>query len=95
MQHFKFKICFRDKIRKNSKIQSVDRPCVQKIWVQLNNNKNIENLHMQVYNVIQKPYFNSTFIFFLQDGRITNDEFKEAVQKTCVGKKYAEFPQVG
>lgn len=35
------------------------------------------------------------FLFlYLQDGRITNQEFKEAVQKTCVGKKYGEFPQV-
>lgn len=34
------------------------------------------------------------FVSNTQDGRISNDEFKEAVQKTCVGKKYEEFPQV-
>ncbi|XP_070505299.1 sarcoplasmic calcium-binding protein 1 [Chironomus tepperi] len=30
---------------------------------------------------------------FDKDGMITTDEFKEAVRKTCVGKKYAEFPK--
>lgn len=30
---------------------------------------------------------------FDKDGKITTDEFKQAVKKTCVGKKYAEFPQ--
>lgn len=30
---------------------------------------------------------------FDKDGRITTEEFKEAVRKTCVGKKYGEFPQ--
>jgi Ca2+-binding EF-hand superfamily protein len=30
---------------------------------------------------------------FDKDGMITTDEFKEAVRKTCVGKKYGEFPQ--
>lgn len=29
-----------------------------------------------------------------KDGRISTEEFKQAVQKTCVGKKYEEFPQV-
>jgi len=29
-----------------------------------------------------------------KDGKITNDEFKQAVKKTCVGKKYEEFPKV-
>ncbi|XP_014102617.2 sarcoplasmic calcium-binding protein, alpha chain [Bactrocera oleae] len=28
-----------------------------------------------------------------KDGKISNAEFKEAVRKTCVGKKYDEFPQ--
>jgi len=28
-----------------------------------------------------------------RDGKITTDEFKEAVRSTCVGKKYSEFPQ--
>lgn len=30
---------------------------------------------------------------FDKDGRITTEEFKDAVRKTCVGKKYGEFPQ--
>jgi Ca2+-binding EF-hand superfamily protein len=30
---------------------------------------------------------------FDKDGMITTDEFKEAVRKTCIGKKYGEFPQ--
>uniref|UniRef100_U5EL01 EF-hand domain-containing protein n=1 Tax=Corethrella appendiculata TaxID=1370023 RepID=U5EL01_9DIPT len=30
---------------------------------------------------------------FDKDGKITTDEFKQAVQTSCVGKKYAEFPQ--
>lgn len=30
---------------------------------------------------------------FDRDGRITTEEFKDAVRKTCVGKKYGEFPQ--
>lgn len=34
------------------------------------------------------------FELFAQDGRISTAEFKEAVQKTCIGKKYADFPQV-
>lgn len=29
-----------------------------------------------------------------QDGKISNDEFKGAVAKTCVGKAYNDFPQV-
>ncbi|XP_037731559.1 sarcoplasmic calcium-binding protein, alpha-B and -A chains-like [Drosophila subpulchrella] len=29
-----------------------------------------------------------------KDGKISNQEFKDAVKKTCVGKKYEEFPQV-
>lgn len=29
----------------------------------------------------------------LQDGKITIDEFKEAVQKSCVGRRYEDFPQ--
>ncbi|CRK93954.1 CLUMA_CG007481, isoform A [Clunio marinus] len=33
------------------------------------------------------------FKLSLKDGMITTDEFKEAVRKTCVGKKYGEFPQ--
>ncbi|KRK05031.1 sarcoplasmic calcium-binding protein, alpha-B and -A chains isoform X2 [Drosophila yakuba] len=28
-----------------------------------------------------------------KDGKISNQEFKDAVKKTCVGKKYEEFPQ--
>ncbi|XP_073824522.1 sarcoplasmic calcium-binding protein 1 [Musca autumnalis] len=28
-----------------------------------------------------------------KDGKISNKEFKDAVRKTCVGKKYTEFPQ--
>lgn len=40
----------------------------------------------------------SLFMYFLsilfQDGIITNNEFKDAVEKSCVGKKYNEFPQV-
>lgn len=30
---------------------------------------------------------------FDKDGKITTGEFKEAVQKTCMGKKYDDFPQ--
>jgi Ca2+-binding EF-hand superfamily protein len=30
---------------------------------------------------------------FDKDGRITTEEFKEAVRKTCCGKKYGDFPQ--
>ncbi|XP_031634928.1 sarcoplasmic calcium-binding protein 1 [Contarinia nasturtii] len=30
---------------------------------------------------------------FDKDGKISTDEFKQAVQKTCIGKKYADFPQ--
>ncbi|XP_041981885.1 sarcoplasmic calcium-binding protein 1 [Aricia agestis] len=30
---------------------------------------------------------------FNKDGMITTDEFKKAVQDTCVGKKFEEFPQ--
>lgn len=30
----------------------------------------------------------------LQDGKISTEEFKQAVQKTCINKKYNEFPQV-
>ncbi|XP_033249677.1 sarcoplasmic calcium-binding protein, alpha-B and -A chains isoform X2 [Drosophila miranda] len=29
-----------------------------------------------------------------KDGKISNQEFKDAVKKTCVGKKYEEFPQL-
>jgi hypothetical protein len=29
-----------------------------------------------------------------QDGKITTEEFKQAVQLSCIGKKYDEFPQV-
>lgn len=46
---------------------------------------------------IRHAWMSFNFLFFqiwIQDGRISNDEFKEAVQKTCVGKKYDEFPQV-
>ncbi|XP_037958302.1 sarcoplasmic calcium-binding protein 1 [Teleopsis dalmanni] len=28
-----------------------------------------------------------------KDGKISNKEFKDAVKKTCVGKKYDDFPQ--
>ncbi|XP_067620856.1 sarcoplasmic calcium-binding protein, alpha chain [Eurosta solidaginis] len=28
-----------------------------------------------------------------KDGKISNGEFKDAVRKTCVGKKYEEFPK--
>lgn len=30
---------------------------------------------------------------FDKDGRISTTEFKEAVQKTCIGRKYEDFPQ--
>ncbi|XP_044738804.1 sarcoplasmic calcium-binding protein 1 isoform X2 [Chrysoperla carnea] len=30
---------------------------------------------------------------FNKDGRISTDEFKEAVQQTCIGRKYEDFPQ--
>jgi len=30
---------------------------------------------------------------FLQDGKITNEEFKMAVQQCCVGRRYEDFPQ--
>lgn len=30
---------------------------------------------------------------FDKDGKISTEEFKQAVQKTCIGKKYADFPQ--
>lgn len=30
---------------------------------------------------------------FDKDGQITTGEFKEAVQKTCIGRKFSEFPQ--
>lgn len=29
----------------------------------------------------------------MQDGRITVDEFKQAVQQCCVGRRYEDFPQ--
>ncbi|KAI4456029.1 EF-hand domain pair [Popillia japonica] len=29
----------------------------------------------------------------LQDGKITNEEFKQAVQQCCVGRRYDDFPQ--
>ncbi|XP_063700482.1 sarcoplasmic calcium-binding protein, beta chain [Culicoides brevitarsis] len=31
---------------------------------------------------------------FDKDGKISSEEFKEAVKQTCVGKKYEEFPKV-
>ncbi|XP_055376365.1 sarcoplasmic calcium-binding protein, alpha chain isoform X2 [Condylostylus longicornis] len=30
---------------------------------------------------------------FDKDGKITTEEFKDAVKRTCMGKKYDEFPQ--
>lgn len=29
----------------------------------------------------------------LQDGKISAEEFKDAVNRTCVGKKYDQFPE--
>lgn len=29
-----------------------------------------------------------------QDGKISSEEFKDAVKQTCVGKQYSEFPKV-
>jgi hypothetical protein len=29
----------------------------------------------------------------LQDGKITTDEFKQAVQQCCMGRRYEDFPQ--
>lgn len=31
----------------------------------------------------------------MQDGQITLDEFKKAVQMTCMGRRFEDFPQVG
>lgn len=38
--------------------------------------------------------FCSSLFLPLQDGKITTDEFKQAVKQTCVGKPYSEFPKV-
>ena len=34
-----------------------------------------------------------SFTSLLQDGTITVDEFKQAVQNSCVGRRYEDFPQ--
>lgn len=59
--------------------------------------KNILELLCRVsrFESVSHAHFDKKKIeILIQDGRISNDEFKEAVQKTCVGKKYDEFPQV-
>ena len=32
------------------------------------------------------------FIINLQDGQVTVEEFKQAIQKNCSGKAYGDFP---
>lgn len=47
------------------------------------------------YQHIMKNLWNeiSNLADFDKDGKISTAEFKDAVQKTCMGKKYDEFPQ--
>lgn len=38
-------------------------------------------------------FFPYPIIFFFKDGVVTVEEFKKAVQKSCVGRAYRDFPQ--
>lgn len=53
---------------------------------------------MQLNQLENSPARNTTNVRFIhahaQDGRISTEEFKQAVKNTCMGKKYSEFPQV-
>lgn len=54
-----------------------------------NASRHQENLHVMLSlweEIAQIADFN-------KDGVVTTEEFKDAVQKSCVGKSYADFPQ--
>lgn len=39
------------------------------------------------------PLMFHSFVFLPQDGIVTVAEFKDAVQRSCVGREYRDFPQ--
>lgn len=43
------------------------------------------------FNSIWRLVYGS--IFFFKDGIVTVDEFKQAVQNSCIGRRYEDFPQ--
>lgn len=55
----------------------------------------INPARLNEYRTIMKALWDeiSALADFDKDGKITTDEFKEAVRSTCVGKPYAEFPK--
>ncbi|XP_053694010.1 sarcoplasmic calcium-binding protein 1 [Sabethes cyaneus] len=55
----------------------------------------INQARLTEYRTIMKALWDeiSALADFDKDGKITTDEFKQAVRQTCVGKPYAEFPK--
>uniref|UniRef100_A0A182PCZ5 EF-hand domain-containing protein n=1 Tax=Anopheles epiroticus TaxID=199890 RepID=A0A182PCZ5_9DIPT len=56
----------------------------------------INPARLNEYKFIMKSLWDeiSALADFDKDGKITTDEFKQAVKQTCVGKPYSEFPKV-
>ncbi|XP_058062795.1 sarcoplasmic calcium-binding protein, beta chain [Anopheles bellator] len=55
----------------------------------------ISPARLNEYKFIMKSLWDeiSALADFDKDGKITTEEFKQAVKQTCVGKPYAEFPK--
>ncbi|EAA12855.3 sarcoplasmic calcium-binding protein 1 [Anopheles arabiensis] len=55
----------------------------------------INPARLNEYKFIMKSLWDeiSALADFDKDGKITTDEFKQAVKQTCVGKPYSEFPK--
>ncbi|XP_062545322.1 sarcoplasmic calcium-binding protein 1-like [Armigeres subalbatus] len=55
----------------------------------------INPARLNEYRTIMKALWDeiSALADFDKDGKITTDEFKDAVKSTCVGKSYADFPK--
>ncbi|RXG67654.1 Sarcoplasmic calcium-binding protein 1 [Armadillidium vulgare] len=56
---------------------------------------NFENAAFENNQKIMRNLWNeiAELADFNKDGQVTVEEFKEAIQKTCTGKSYSEFPQ--
>uniref|UniRef100_A0A182SXP7 EF-hand domain-containing protein n=1 Tax=Anopheles maculatus TaxID=74869 RepID=A0A182SXP7_9DIPT len=55
----------------------------------------INPARLNEYKFIMKSLWDeiSALADFDKDGKITTEEFKQAVKQTCVGKPYSEFPK--
>lgn len=82
-------------IDKNGFLDNQDFQCMALRATVVEGKGNINAARLNEYRTIMKALWDeiSALADFDKDGKITTEEFKDAVRATCLGKKYDDFPK--